>query len=91
MFPRNSKYPFNTTCTYSFLDGERERKRSSSLRKYLKNESVDFLNLELGIENELTNVVNQIFCSKRRQVGEAPSPTERRVRFFLSGEETRQN
>ena len=100
MFPHNSKYPLNMTCTimqynthvytYTFLDGERERV-IVELVKQLKNESVDFLNVKLGIENELTNVVHQTLLPKRRQVREAPSPTERRVSFFLSGEETRQN
>ena len=61
------------------------------LAKQLKNESVDFLNVELGIENDLMNVVNQTPLLKAHQVGEAPSPTERLVGFFLSGEETRQN
>ena len=78
---------YNThVCTYTFLDGERE-KVIVELVKQLKNEC----RLSLGIENELTNVVHQTLLPKRRQVREAPSPTERRVSFFLSGEETRQN
>ena len=40
-----------------FVDGERQ-KQIVELAKPLKNESVDFLNAELGIENELTNVVH---------------------------------
>ena len=77
---------------YIFISRRREGENEIvELAKQLKNESVDFLNVELGIENELTNVVNQTFCSKRRQVGETPSPTERRICFFLSGEETHHN
>ena len=50
-------------CTYTFLDGERG-KEIVELAKQSKNESVDFLNVELGIENELTNVVNQTLLLK---------------------------
>ena len=34
------------------------------LVKELNNESVDFINVELGIENELTNIVNQTLLLK---------------------------
>ena len=38
----------------------REREKEIvELAKQLKNKRVDFLNAELGIENELTNVVHQ--------------------------------
>ena len=44
---------------------EREREKENvELAKQLKNESVDFLNAELGIENELTNLVHKTLLLK---------------------------
>ena len=47
------------------LRRQREREKEIvELAKQLKNESVDFLNAELGIENKLTNVVHQTLLLK---------------------------
>ena len=42
-------------------------------------------------EERQTRLQQHARIERRCQVREAPSPTERCVRFFLSGEETRQN
>ena len=55
----------NTTHMYIYISRRREREKEIvELAKQLKNECVDFLNVELGIENELTNVVNQTLLLK---------------------------
>ena len=72
-----------------FVDGERER--HCRAHETVEEQECQLSKCSARIDNELKPSYIRHFFSKRRQVWEASSPTKRCVRFFLSGEETRQN